>query len=285
MKEQQSPDTTPPVLRPGATLDEISLHAGVRRLRQGWKVLLATTLAGLAIGGGYGMLAPERFEASASIQVAMVGNEPVETPGTLAEKLKMAPYYSEGMLEACGLSKLENPREQLARKLRPTVNRVAPMVGVRFEHPTPEGAEKCLSTLVNFVRGNQAVLAEPMLKTKSDQLAALKERLKEVEDLKTALSDKTSGRGANGLQGGESALVLAALASANQEIRQLISEIGKLQISLSIAHTRPAVLVAPIYVEEMLPASKRLLVAVAASFAGFMFGLLVLIARKAWGPN
>lgn len=254
----------------------------LQALRNGKRVLVGSTLAGLLAGSALAIFLPERHSAEASIQMAMVANEPVELPSTLTEKLKLPSYYSKEVFQACGVSNAKKPGETLSRKINAALNRTAPMVNLSFEDGNPDKAEDCLQTLQAYIAANQWKQAEPAVTATRQQLATLKSRLEEVEKFKANLGSHVSGYLSGDVKAGSNAMVLPALASSNQEIRELLTEINKLEISLSPTKTRPASFVTPIYVSETRPLSKRVLFGLALTAAGLFLGIAALIVRGAW---
>lgn len=282
MHPRPSPHNSQILSSPGSQDQEFTLFDVLQFLRRGKRLLVGSTLAGLLVGSALGILLPDRYSAEGSIQMAVVANEPVETPATLAEKLKLPSYYSSEIFHACGVSAAAKPGEALARKVNATLNRTAPLVGVTFEDKSPDRAEKCLQALIAHVAANQWKQAEPVVNATRQQFTTLKARLEEVEKFKTNLGTHASGFLSGDAKAGTNALVLPALSSSNQEIRELLTEISKLEILLSPTKTRPASFVTPIYVSETRTTQKRVMFALAFTAGGLFLGIAGLILLGVW---
>ena len=89
--------------------DEISLLDIIQFFIDNKLSIAISTFACGALGLAYGLITPPQYEASMSIQMATVANNPVEAPAVLLEKMKLPTYFSVGTLKACDLMKLPTP--------------------------------------------------------------------------------------------------------------------------------------------------------------------------------
>ena len=78
------------------------------------------TFVALLLGSLYVFFKPAAFEATASIQVAMVSGEAVETAAVLNEKIKLPLYFSTGTLQTCAGDGKPSPTESLAQNPQDT---------------------------------------------------------------------------------------------------------------------------------------------------------------------
>jgi hypothetical protein len=271
---------SPPLSTPDEVIG-ISLHDVLLFVRDGRAWLITAAAAGLLAGLAYALSAPDKFQAAASVQVAMVANEAVEPAATLAEKLKLPLYYSSETHKACGLANAPDPGEELAKRLTPVVNRSAPLVSIRFEAETAEAAEHCLKAVLTHVQANQAQLAKPLLDAKSVQLNAFKKRLKNAEEVQQELTEKVAGAVSSRDKSSTPALLLAALSSTNQDIKEMITEISKLEAGLSATQTREAGLATPVYVRDIRTSLNRVFAVLEGAIAGLFLGLATLLTRNA----
>ncbi|HEY8608907.1 MAG TPA: hypothetical protein VIM12_17470 [Noviherbaspirillum sp.] len=263
---------------PASDAGSIGLYDILLFLKRSWKPLVATTAIGAGIGLGATMMEVEKFEASANIQIATMANEAIEAPAVLAEKLKLPRYYSDELINLCGLSGSKRPGVDLAKALKPAVNRSAPMVSLRFESTSAKAAEECLTAVMLHVRADQDALASSAVSARTAELKALRSRLAELEKLKAGLDARMSAFLSNESKAEASESVLNALSSTNFAIQQLITDIGKVELALSSTQTRRVGLAAPIYVESTHSLRKQAMLVAVSAGAGFVAGVLLLLA-------
>jgi hypothetical protein len=84
------------------------------------------------------------YEASATIEMAMVAGEPVETPAVLLEKMKLPLYFSPATLQACGADGGLSSQAKFVDKIKPSINKSAPMVSFVTQAPSTQEAKACL---------------------------------------------------------------------------------------------------------------------------------------------
>jgi LPS O-antigen subunit length determinant protein (WzzB/FepE family) len=168
----------------------------------GWKTIVLFVLVGLGIGVTTAFVVPEKFEASALIEMATVGilqkastadsdssggSRPVESKDILAEKLNSPTYFSNETIEICGFADQANPAFALAEALKISVQRNSSFVSASFKAFSRDEAVSCIQAVLYDVKFNQARLAEPMvnnlgvaLKTLNEQLQAAKTEQKQL---------------------------------------------------------------------------------------------------------
>lgn len=262
--------------------NEFGFREALTALRRGRPLWVACALAGLLLGGIAAYTAPGKYEANAFIQVATFANLPVEPPASLAEKMKLPLFYSDEVYLACGLSDSSAPGEDLVSILQPVVNRFAPMVGVSFVARAPVEAEQCLAGVLRFVRGKQAELAEPLISANKAQLAELKSRYEEVKQLATQLSAKSAELAARPAAGTAANALLPTLSAAKQELKELGTEISKLEIALNPSQTRATEFATPVYVKNVRTKFKRAIYVIAGSMAGLFLGIALVLTTAVW---
>jgi len=266
----------------GEGANDLVLYDVLAFLRAGRTWLVAAVGCGLLIGLAYAMLAPAQFLASASLQLATVANEPVEPVTTIAEKLKLPRYFSPEVFSACGLGGSPAPGEALSSRLKPTVNKNAALINLQFASETTDDSEGCIGAVFAYLRDDQAKLAAPLIATHTFKLNAFRERLKEEEKLRAQLLERSEQSSFAGASAATQALALSALSTTNQEIRELLTEISRLELALSPAHTRPTAFAAPLYMKDARTLMKRALIVLGMMSVGLFIGIGLLVVRSTW---
>jgi len=113
--------------------DELSLIEIIDFFRETWIKIVVSGIIGGALGVGYSLIAPSKFQTVASIQVRKVAGDDVETPNVLLENLKMPTYYTQSTLTACNVTEEEEPGVALAKKLNPKLNKNAPAITITYK--------------------------------------------------------------------------------------------------------------------------------------------------------
>lgn len=270
----------PPAFGDGA--NDLVLYDVLAFLRTGWTWLVAAVGCGLLIGLAYAMLAPAQFQTSASLQLATVANEPVEPVTTVAEKLKLPRYFSSEVFAACGLAGSPAPGEALNSRLKTTVNKNAALINLQFESETANDSERCIVAVFAYLRDDQAKLAAPLISTHTFELNAFRERLKEAEKFRAQLLERSGQPSFAEASGATQALALSALATTTQEIRELLTEVSRLERALSPAQTHPTAFAAPLYMKDARTPMERALMVLGMMLVGLLVGIGLLIVRSAW---
>ena len=78
--------------------DEISLIDILLFLKASGGNIVKSTLICLLAGGVYYFTVPKMYEATATIEMATVADQPVEAPAVLLEKMKLPLYFSPARL-------------------------------------------------------------------------------------------------------------------------------------------------------------------------------------------
>jgi len=139
--------------------DEISLLDIIQFFIDNKLHIAISTFACGALGLAYGLITPPKYEASMSLQMAVVANTPVEAPAVLLEKMKLPTYFSVETLNACKMTDSTNPGAELSKQLKPLVNKNAPFITTSFRAPSTDEAKTCLQAVLADVRSQQKILA------------------------------------------------------------------------------------------------------------------------------
>ena len=262
--------------------DEISLLDIVRFFIDN-KVFIGitTALSGL-MGLIIGFWLPAQYEATMNIQLAMVANSPIESPGMVVEKMKLPLYFSSSTREVCDSDQEMTPSRTLAKKLNPTLNKNAPFIGLSYKGDNQEAAKKCLQAVLEDVRNKQSILSEPIIRQKQVYLAALKEKLTAAEQAAKIFSSQKQDLQFKDDKFSPNALILATRLSMDNEIKDLRNQIVDLEISLSAPQTQETYLAAPLYASPQKVSPSRSLILAIALLGGFMLGIFGVLMRKTW---
>jgi capsular polysaccharide biosynthesis protein len=262
--------------------DEISLLDIVRFFIDN-KVFIGitTALSGL-MGLIIGFWLPAQYEATMNIQMAMVANSPIESPGVVLEKMKLPLYFSSSTWEVCDTDQEMTPSRTLAKKLIPILNKNAPFIGLSYRGDSQEAAKKCLQAVLEDVRNKQSILSEPIIRQKQVYLAALKEKLTAAEQAAKIFSSQKQDLQFKDDKFSPNALILAARLSMDNEIKDLRNQIVDLEISLSAPQTQETYLAAPLFASPQKVSPSRSLILAIALLGGFMLGIFGVLMRKTW---
>jgi uncharacterized protein involved in exopolysaccharide biosynthesis len=156
---------------------DIGLLDIVDFFREGWKALLAVTLAGGVIGLGTALVLPEKYESRALIQPARAIDKEVEPVKVLAEKMRTPSYYSKETVAACALDRSVDPADELARELRPRVARDSNFVSLSFRGRSTRLAEECLASVLADVVRNQTPLSRQLIEKVEAEIKLTQQRL------------------------------------------------------------------------------------------------------------
>ena len=262
--------------------DEISLKDIIDFLVESWKSILVTGVLGVLGAITYITVVPNMYQATANIQMAKVAGTDVELPAILIEKLKMPMYYSQKTYSACNVMDEILPGEEIAKSLRPTLSKTAPIITFSYKEESPEVAQQCLESVLEDVRANQKLLAKPIFDAKSYQLANLKQKLEAAEKTLKILPSKNSNFDFTDSKFSASTLLLATTLNKENEIKDLRTQVNDLEVSLTEPQTRETFLAAPIYAPQQKVSPKRGIALIAGLMGGLFLGLVLVLGQRAY---
>ncbi len=204
-------------------------------------------LTGLIAVSAYLFFVPPRYEATASLMVAHVVGEAIESPAALAEKIKSGTFFTRQTWSACGLNDQRQPGQLLGQRLRPYPNKNAPFVELSFTDTSRERSVACLAKVVEEVVGTQNRLAEPVLNNKHKQLAELKQRLATLRKTVEVMDGSPVASGLNHKEFLMHSLWLSVAMVKQAQMRDLSRRVDDLELQLASSRTHSAKLVSPIY--------------------------------------
>ncbi len=244
--------------------------------------IAACTFAGLLLGSLFMVFKPSSFEASASIQVAMVSGEAVETAAVLNEKIKLPLYFSTGTLQACAADGIPSPTGSLVQTLKTQVSKNAPFLNLTVAMPTPALAKNCLMAILTDIQTQQAYLAAPVLAKQRNLLETVKSKLAFSEEISKFLSSQQANINISNEKFSAAAMLLATTTAKDTEIKALQSQLMNLETGLSPTQTKAASLAAPINTPASPVGLHAGLVLLMSAFLGFLLAVLTSLARSAW---
>ena len=168
--------------------DEISLIDILLFLKASFGNIVISSLVCLLAGGSYYFSQPKMYEATATIEMARVANELIETPVVLVEKIKLLQYFSQVTFQACGLVDDPITRAKFVDMIKPSINKSVPMVSFAIKAPSSQVAKACLTAVIAEISSNQYAIAKPLLEQKKQKIQQLRDHLKLSEEISKSLS-------------------------------------------------------------------------------------------------
>jgi len=255
--------------------DEISLIDILIFLIASGENIVKSTLVCLALGGAYYFSVPNMYEATATIAMATVSGDPVEAPAVLLEKMKLPLYFAPATLQTCGSDGQLNSQAKFVDKIKPAINKSAPLVSFATQAQSTQEAKACLSAVIAEVNSNQAEIAKPLIDQKKQKLSQLSDQLKLAEDMTKNFPTTKSNSGSSDTQFYARTLVMSSTLANATEMNDLRKEINNLESSLIPPKTQPLSLAAPLYASEVSINERPLFTLGLCMVLGVFFGLLV----------
>ena len=255
--------------------DEISLIDILLFLKASGGNIVKSTLICLLAGGVYYFSVPKMYEATATIEMATVAGEPVESPAVLLEKMKLPLYFSPATLQACGSDGGLSSQAKFVDKIKPSINKSAPMVSFVTQAPSTQEAKACLSAAIAEVSNNQDAIAKPLLQQKKQKLQQLSEQLKLTEETWKTITTPKGKSNLSDAQFYANTLSMSFRTANATEINDLRSQISTLECALIAPQTHSLALASSVYAPEV-SVNKRPLFTLGFCLAlGVFLGLLV----------
>lgn len=255
--------------------DEISLIDILLFLKASGRNVLISAIGCLLVGVAYYSAVPKMYEATATIQMAMVAGEVVETPAILLEKIKLPLFFSSAALQACGSDRDPSSHAKFADKVKPAINKSAPLISLSAQARSTQEARACLDAVIREIQKSQNDLAKPVLEQKKQKLVQLSDQLKAAEEMAQSFLTTKANINATDAQFPARTLVMSFNLSNALEMSDLRRKINNLEAELIPPQTQPPSLAAPIYAPEVSN-NKRPMFTLGLSLAlGVFLGLAV----------
>jgi capsular polysaccharide biosynthesis protein len=265
------------------TDDEISLRDIIDFLVESWKAIILTGLLGLVGSIAYLWVTPNQYQAIAQIQMAQItansnsnsnsNTSPmgvnIEDPILLMARLKLPTTYSAQEIKACSFESSATPSEALVAAAKfSVVKGVGSIIELKINRDNKEAAITCAQSLFEKIKASQNEIIKPYIEEAKTLLVKYQERLNNSQ-LLISLVDKSGA-------------ALSAYLANRDEVKFLTEEILRLNTIISIADTRQAKLVSPIYVSDIPVAPKKRIALVTGLFAGLFLGLLLMLGKRGY---
>ena len=255
--------------------DEISLIDILLFLKASGGNIAKSTCVCLLAGGVYYFSVPKMYEATATIEMATVAGEPVEPPAVLLEKMKLPLYFSPATLQACDSDGGLGSQAKFVDKIKPTLNKSAPLVTFVTQSPSTQEAKACLNAAIADITSYQDAIARPLIQQKKQKLQQLSEQLKLTEEIGKTFPASKSNSNATDAQFSARTLSMSFSTANATEINDLRSQISALESALIAPQTHPVAMASPVYAPEV-STNKRPAFTLGLSLAlGVFLGLLV----------
>ena len=255
--------------------DGISLLDILLFLKASGGNIVKSTLICLLTCGVYYFSVPKMYEASATIEMATVAGEPVESPAVLLEKMKLPLYFSAATLQACGSDGGLSSQAKFVDKIKPSINKSAPMVSFVTQAPSTQEAKACLNAAIAEVSNNQDAIAKPLLLQRKQKIQQLSEQLKLTEEIGKTITMLKGNSNVSDTQFSARTLSMSFSTANATEINDLRSQIGTLENALIAPQTHSVAFASSVYAPEV-SINKRPLFTLGLCLAlGVFLGLLV----------
>ena len=255
--------------------DEISLIDIILFLQASFSNVVKSLVVCLFAGGIYYFYIPKKYEAFATIEMARVAGEPVETPALLLEKMKLPSYFSPATLQACGTDGLLGSQAKFVDKIKPSINKSAPMVSFVTQAPSTQEAKACLNAVIVDVSRNQDAIAYPFLEQKKQKLQQLSEQLKLTEETGKTFTAPKGNSNASAAQFSARTLYMSFSTANATEINDLRSQISTLESALIAPQTHSVAFASSVYAPEVSVNKRPLFTLGFCLASGVFLGLLV----------
>ena len=255
--------------------DEISLIDVLLFLKASGGNIVKSISVCLLAGGAYYFSVPKMYEASATIEMARVAGELVESPAVLLEKMKLPLYFSPATLQACGSDSGLSSHAKFVDKIKPSITKSAPMLSFVTQAPSTQDAKACLNSVIAEVSNNQDAIANPLLQQKKQKLQQMGDQLKLREEIGKIFSVPKVNSNASDAQLSARALSISFSTANAAEINDLRFQISNLENALIAPQTHSVSLASSVYSPEVF-VNKRPLFTLGICLAlGVFLGLLV----------
>jgi hypothetical protein len=254
--------------------DEISLIDILLFLKASGGNIVKSTFVCLLAGGVYYFSVPKMYEASATIEMANVAGELVESPAVLLEKIKLPLYFSPATLQACGSDGGLSSEAKFFDKIKSSINKYAPFLTFVTKAPSMQDAKACLNAAIADVSNKQDAIAKPLLLQKKQKLQQLNEQLKFAEEIRKNIMSPKGNRSVSDTRFSDR-ITLLSITASSVEINDLRSQIIILESALMAPQTRSTGIVSSVYAQGVF-VNKRPLFTLGICLAlGMFLGLLV----------
>jgi uncharacterized protein involved in exopolysaccharide biosynthesis len=268
--------------------DSLNLWGLLDALKSGWPWLVCGAAVGLAGAVGFLLVVPAQYEATAIIQPATVGlsggtkGADIEPVAQTLERMKMPTFYSDSLLKACDVKEALNPRQVLAKEIKPMVVKGNSLIQITYRADSVAIAEACLAAIAEQLTVSQAAIASPIIKTLEEQQRLTKVQLDEAEKFQLQVEKRAMTLDPSDAKFSQAMLLLNAALSKREEVSKLRRQYADQSLQLSPPLTQSAKLFEPIYSPDRAVFPKKTLTALGGLMVGLVIGGVLLFVRRAW---
>jgi uncharacterized protein involved in exopolysaccharide biosynthesis len=254
--------------------DEISLKDIVDFLIESWKTIFATGILGLLGAVTYIVVTPNKYEATAQIQMAQLSSGGIagtnlEDPNLLIARMKMPSTYDQAAIATCGYEGKPNAAQSISKMIKISIIKGTQTVELKLQGLSPEQATQCAESILRIIKDSQKAIAEPIIDEAKAKLLKYSQRLQEAQSF-IAKADKSGSS------------MSAAYLSTRDEVKFLTDETIRLNDLIVSANSRQTKLVSRIYSPENKVSPKRATALLAGLFAGLFLGLLLMLGMRGY---
>lgn len=254
--------------------DEISLKDIVDFLIESWKTIVATGVLGLLGAVTFIVVTPNKYEATAQIQMAQLSSGGIagtnlEDPNLLIARMKMPSTYDQAAIATCGYESKPNAAQSISKMIKISLIKGTQTVEFKVEGLSSEEATKCAESILRIVKDSQKAIAEPIIDEAKAKLLKYSQLLQEAQSF-IVKADKSNSS------------MSAAYLSTRDQIKFLTDETIRLNDLIVSAKSRQTKLVSPIYSPENKVSPKRAIALIAGLFAGLFLGLLFMLGKRGY---
>lgn len=241
-------------------------------LKASGRIVLLSTATCLLAGATYYLAVPKIYESSASIQMAMVAGELVESPERLLEKIKLPLFFSATTHQACGLVGKFVSQYEFTNKLKPVLNKSSTLISFSVQARSSQESRACLEAVIGEIQQSQMKTVKHLVEQKIQLIEQLNEQLKLAQEMSQSVYSARDAR--NGLDLPLKSWIAFTMHNLSEK-GGLQTQIKTLESDLNPPKFQSTVLVAPVFSPED-PINKKLLFTMVLSLAlGVFLGLLI----------
>ena len=253
---------------------EISLLDIVNFLKNAWKTIAITAIAGLLLAIAYLLIAVPQYEATAQIKLAQLNftgpglGTPIEDQNSFLARLQFPSNVTQTMITACAYENKTDPAQALAKDLKFSIPKgMVNIIEIKALGPSPQIALACANAVVDQITNLQQAIIKNYLDEAQTQLELDNEKLDTAHRF-IARADQAGSA------------VSAAYLAARDEVAFYLAAKEKTQILINSAQQKGAQLAAPIFIPQKPVSPKKTISLLAGLLGGIFLGLVIALARQ-----
>ena len=274
---------TPQNIQPSFN-DEISIADIIHFFKSHKKMILIFVIIGALLGGLYANFTEPVYKGSVLISPAKIAGDFVVNPKNTVTKLGMNSYYSKETFLNCNpdfyKDKDKDIDYDISALVKASVTKDGDLIQLLMQHKNKTVIKDCLNSMVDDMRINQSIIAEPLIQLKNNTLMLLEEKLKNAEEFKVKLNEKLIKELKTNSERLSVGIIYSNMILFNsKDIKETMTEINQIKIDLSPEQTKPAHKVLPINIEKKSLLTPKL-GAITGLFLGLCLGILIAFIKQ-----